>query len=395
MSDSSAGETVRIEAVSGGSTDGVRREDEGVAASERDGATTHLPEDFEVLLVGPTHGGGIVSYITEQRARLRDRVSVAVHDSGAPPAGSGIRRALYGLVTALVALVRFATRSPPSLVHVHTSHRFSFYRKGLYVFFARYVWNVPVLLHVHGSEFDDFVRTEARLVAAYQRAVFGACDEIVVLSEKWKDIVATRAPRSKLRVLPNAVDPEAYRPDPTAEEPHFVFVSNLIERKGVTEFASAVERLAERHPDEFRVSVAGDGPLSDRIERLAATHEEVAYHGYVSEDRKRELLAEGSVFVLPTYAEGLPIAMLEGMAGANAIVSTGVAAIPEVIDDDRGILVEPGDPEALADALEALLTDPDRRTRMAENNRRAVEDEYSWTSVVDELLRIYATHARP
>jgi len=394
MSDNSAGETVHSETVSGGSTDGARRGDDGVATAGRDDTTARLPEGFEVLVVGPTHGGGIVSYISEQTERLQDHLTVTVHDSGAPPAGSGIRRFLSGLVTALVALVRFAARSPPNVVHVHTSHHFSFYRKGLYVFLARYVWDVPVLLHVHGSGFDDFVRTEARLVAAYQRAVFGACDEIVVLSEDWKEIVATRAPRSKLRVLPNAVDPAAYRADPTDEVPHFVFVSNLIERKGVAEFASAVERLAERHPGEFRVSIAGDGPLSDRVERLAAAREEVTYHGYVSEQRKRELLAEGSVFVLPTYAEGLPIAMLEGMAGANAVISTGVAAIPEVIDDDRGILVEPGDAEALADALEALLTDPEGRARMAETNRRAVEEEYSWQSAIDELLRIYAAHAR-
>ncbi|ELZ23720.1 LPS glycosyltransferase [Halosimplex carlsbadense 2-9-1] len=395
MFDSSAGETAGADAVTGGSSDGVRRRpgDEGATASGGDGATPRLPDDFEVVVVGPTHGGGIVSYITNQTERLTDHVSVTVHDSGAPPRGSGPVRFLSGLVMALVALVRFATRSPPDVVHVHTSHHFSFYRKGLYVFFATYVWDVPVLVHVHGSGFDEFVATDNRLVAAYQRAVFGACDGIIVLSEHWKDVVAARAPRSKLRVIPNAVDPGAYRADPTDERPHLVLVSNLIERKGVAELASAVETLADRHPDGFRVSIAGDGPLSDRVERLAATHEEVTYHGYVSEERKRELLADGSIYVLPTYAEGLPIAMLEGMAGANAVVSTEVAAIPEVIDDDRGILVEPGDAEALVDALEALLTDPERRTRMAENNRRAVEAEYSWRSAIDELLRTYATYA--
>lgn len=393
MSDSSAGETAQAERVAGSSSERVRRPGDDPIESDAGGAAPRLPDDFEVLVVGPTYGGGIVSYISEQTERLADHLTVTVHDSGAPPAGSGIRRLLYGLVMAVVALARFAARSPPDIVHVHASHHFSFYRKGPYVFFAKHVWDVPVVVHVHGSGFDDFVDTDSRAVAAYQRAVFGACDEIVVLSESWKDIVAARTSRSKLRVIPNAVDPESYRADPTDERPHFVFISNLIARKGTEEFAAAVETLSERHPDRFRVSIAGDGPLSDRIEALAATHDEVAYHGYVSERRKRELLAEGSVFVLPTYAEGLPIAMLEGMAGANAIVSTGVAAIPEVIDEDRGILVQPGEVRDLVGALEALLTDPDRRTRMAETNRRAVEADYSWQSAVDELLRMYATYA--
>ncbi|QPV63221.1 glycosyltransferase family 4 protein [Halosimplex litoreum] len=393
MSDSSAGETVRAETVAGGSSEGVRRPGDDPIESDADRAAPRIPDGFEVLVVGPTYGGGIVSYISEQTERLAEYLTVTVHDSGAPPAGSGIRRVLYGLVMAVVALARFATRSPPDIVHVHASHHFSFYRKGPYVFFARHVWDVPVVVHVHGSGFDDFVETDSRAVAGYQRAVFGACDEIVVLSESWKDIVAARTSRSKLRVIPNAVDPEDYRAEPTDDHPHFVFISNLIERKGTEEFASAVETLADRHPGAFRVSIAGDGPLSDRIEALAAAHDEVTYHGYVSEQRKRELLSEGSVFVLPTYAEGLPIAMLEGMAGANAVVSTDVAAIPEVIDDDRGVLVDPGDVPALVDAIEALLIDPDRRTQMAETNRRTVEAEYSWQSAVDELLRMYASYA--
>jgi glycosyltransferase involved in cell wall biosynthesis len=84
--------------------------------------------------------------------------------------------------------------------------------------------------------------------------------------------------------------------------------------------------------------------------------------------------------------------MLEGMAGANAIVSTGVGSIPEVIDENRGILVEPGDVDGLTDALATLVTAPERRREMAANNRRAVETEYSWDTVRDELLSIYGTH---
>jgi len=365
----------------------------GPGGSTGTDARARPPADFAVLVVGPTHGGGIVSYIAEQTRRLEDRVDLTVHDSGAPPTGSGPVRVVQALVLGVVALVRFALRSPPDLVHVHTSHRFSFYRKGLYVLFSRYVWDAPVVLHVHGSGFDEFVRTDSRPVAAYQRSVFDACDRIVVLSPSWKDVVATRADEGKIEVLPNAVDLDNYEADPTDDRAHVVFVSNLIERKGVADLAAAVEELDRRRPGEFRVSIAGDGPLSDVIEELAAEHDAVTYHGYVSEERKQRLLAEGSIYVLPTYAEGLPIAMLEGMAAGNAVVSTAVAAIPEVVDEDRGILVEPGDVEALIDALKELVADPDRRRRLAVNNRRAVEAEYSWERVTEELLDLYAEYA--
>jgi len=351
-----------------------------------------------LLVLGTFGDGGIHQYLDEQVSRLPAEISVSTYDM-TTTAGNGTVHAIRALLAGLLAIARFPARSAPDLVHIHTSHRFSFYRASFYALYAKQVWNVPVVLHVHGSAFDDFVATDSQAVAALQRAVFDAAAEIIVLSEYWRDIVGLRADESKIRVVPNAVDPEDYPVDPEVDRPeeaneaHVVFVSNLIERKGVSELVAALDRLADRR-DDFRATVAGDGPLADRVEALADDHEAVEYVGYVSEERKRTLLAEGSVFVLPTYAEGLPIAMLEGMAGANAVVSTSVGSIPEVIDDDRGLLVEPGDVDGLVDAMETLLNDPRRRERMAASNRRAVETEYSWDSALAELRDAYESCLR-
>jgi len=347
-----------------------------------------------VLLVGTFGGGGVHHYVEEQAERLEPYADVEPYDMGMPPVDAGRTRFLQGLVYGLLAALRFPFRDPPDIVHVHTSHRFSFYRASVYVFVAKYLWGVPVILHVHGSGFDEFVDTDALAVAELQRRVFRASDEVVVLSPYWRDVVARRTDPAKVRVLPNAVEPDRY-PDPTpADDAHVVFVSNLVERKGVTELVAAVDALLDRCPGEARVTIAGDGPLVDEVERLAADRDAVTYLGYVSEKRKRDLLCSGSVYVLPTYAEGLPIAMLEGMAGGNAVVSTAVGSIPEVVDADNGILVDPGDVDALAAALTALATDPDRRARLALHNRATVEERYAWDRVVDELLAMYASHAR-
>jgi glycosyltransferase involved in cell wall biosynthesis len=363
------------------------------AGSDARTLDTTLRPEFEVLIVGPSNSGGIASYVEEQTRRLGGTVTTRVHDSGAPPIGSGWRRFLRGLLTSLFAFLRFPLRDRPDVVHVHTSHRFSFYRKAAYALFAKYVWGVPLVLHVHGSSFDEFVATDSQAVATLQRLVFGASDEVIVLSEYWKDRVGVRTDPAKVRVVPNAIDPGAFRPDPTDETPRIAFVSSLIERKGVDELAAAIEELSRRRPGGFEVDVAGAGPLSDRVERLEADCEAVTYHGYVSERRKRSLLSEASVYVLPTHAEGLPIAMLEGMAGANAVVSTDVGSIPEVVGEDNGRLVAPGDVEGLTDALEELVSHPGRRRRMAETNRRLVEERYSWHSALEQLVAVYETHA--
>ena len=352
--------------------------------------TTRSHTGLEVLVVGTFGGGGIHSYIDKQLEWLDGDVDVSTHDMGMPPFTAGPTRILYGLLLGLYAIVRFPFRTPPDVVHVHTSHQYSFYRSSLYVLFARYVWDVPIILHVHGSSFDEFITSASLPVRILQRHVFAASSEVVALSEYWADILATVVPKGKIRIIPNAVDPALY--DGDAGPPHIVFVSNLIERKGVRELVAAIEKLARRLPNGFEVSIAGDGPLAGECERLAATHEEVSYLGYVTEERKRSLLDEGSIFVLPTFAEGLPIAMLEGMAGKNAIVATSVAAIPDVIDENRGVLVDPGEVEQLTDALETLVTDTERRTRLAENNQKAIEKRYSWDRIRTELLDMYEDH---
>jgi glycosyltransferase involved in cell wall biosynthesis len=343
--------------------------------------------DTQLLIVGRQGPGGIGQYISEQRRHLADRLHVSAHKSGAFDT-DGVFAFVRSLLVILRNMLAYTTRSPPDIVHVHSSHRFSFYRAGYYVLFSRYVWRRPVIFHVHGSSFDVFVSTESPLVRWYQSLVFDAADEIVVLSEYWKDTLSTHTDDEKLTVIPNAVDAADYTPAFDGGRPHVVTVSNQLPRKGVVEFAEAVEDLMERNLD-FRVTIAGKGPLSNHSERLAATYENVEYLGYVSEEKKHELLGAGSIFVLPSHAEGLPIAMLEAMAAGNAIVSTTVGAIPEVIDDERGLLVEPRDADALADVLAELVADPERAAAMGEANRQAASDEYAWETVVEELLATY------
>jgi glycosyltransferase involved in cell wall biosynthesis len=347
--------------------------------------------DVDVLLVGPAghETGGIARYMAEQQSVLPGRVRTRVFDV-ATPRGDGIAWAMRALGTAVGDALRFPFRRRPDIVHVHTSHYFSFYLSAFYVLFAALVWRSRVVLHVHGSSFDEFVVNAGRTRAVFQSLVFGRVDGVVVLSEYWSEILSPRVPESKLHVIPNAISPAEYTPRYDVEPPRVTFVSNHIERKGVVEFVEAVDTvLADAPSVALRVTIAGSGPLSDRAASLAERRESVSYLGYVSEAEKRRILDESSIFVLPTYAEGLPIAMLEAMAGGNAIVSTAVGSIPDVLTDDHGILVEPGDTEALATAIESLLTDRTRTERLARANRRLIEAEYSWESVGRQLVSLY------
>ena len=346
-------------------------------------------DGIDLLVVGPESRatGGVARYVDEQRERLPDWVDARVYDVGTPE-GEGWRWFLAALLVSLRDAALFPARARPDAVHVHSSHGFAFYRASFYVLFAALVWRRPVVLHVHGSSFDDFVVDAPLPVRLFQSAVFGACDRIIVLSAYWRDVLSHRASPEKLVVIPNAVDADGYRPE-FADDPHVAFVSNHVERKGVGELAEAVDSLKRNGAPPFRVSIAGDGPLSDRAEELAARHDGADYLGYVSEAEKRELLDSASVYVLPTYGEGLPIALLEGMAGGNAVVTTGVGSIPEVVGEENGLLVDPGDSDELADAIERLVAEPGTAASMGRTNHEAVRDRYSWPAAVDRLTETY------
>lgn len=374
---------------------------------------------LDLLLVGPScrSTGGIAQFLAEQRRQLPPWIDVTVHDDGTRDAETPLTaQSVHSAVGSLQGLAQFPAHDPPDVVHVHASHGLSFHRAGAYILYADSVWDAGVVLHVHGSSFDDFLESESALAGSIQSRVFEACDAVVVLSDYWRDAVADRVPAEKVHVVPNGVDVDDYdpvriaaeRPDETSHEtadgngtggsadeavPAVAFVSNHVPRKGIGELVEAVDRLTQGDAPPFEVRIGGDGPISDAAASLADRYESVDYLGYVSEARKRELLAESTIYALPSHAEGLPIALLEGMATGNAVVTTRVGSIPEVVGEGNGRLVDPGDVEQLTDALGWLVANPETARRMGERNHRLVRERYSWDAVVGRLVDIYESVA--
>ncbi len=119
---------------------------------------------------------------------------------------------------------------------------------------------------------------------------------------------------------------------------------------------------------QLRVTLAGDGQVDEvrkfvRTNGLDDTIDVVGWVGAVERDR---LLAESAIFVLPSYSEGLPMALLEAMSNGVVPVTMAVGAIPEVVTDGvNGLLVTPGDPGQVAEALQSLIVDAELRNRLA------------------------------
>lgn len=344
---------------------------------------------LRVLVVGPAGDGGIDGYIREQVGWLQDHVDVDVYRNYRSTTVDGPLSVLAWLLRTLIPMVRFPFRTRPDVVHVHASHYYSFFRASVYVFVASRLWRRPVVLHVHGSSFDEFLEDAHPAVSTLQRVVFAECDEVLVLSNGWKELLEPHVEDKTVTVLPNAVDPTTFDAGGAEGDPHVVFLSDLLERKGVDELLTAVDLVRDDADVEFQFSIAGRGPLESDAAAYAVDRPRTTYLGYVSESGKRELLTDGTVFVLPTHAEGLPIAMLEAMAAENAVVSTTVGSIPEMITDDHGLLVPPGDVEALAGAIETLVSDPGLAAAMGRANAELVRERFTWDAAGATLLDVY------
>lgn len=344
---------------------------------------------MKVYVVGPNgeRPGGISTYIQEQLEYLPGTVETKQYDTSTSVETPKMFFSM--LYKFLRVYLNFVMSDPPELVHVHTSHSFSFYKTSLYILFTRFIWRRPVVIHIHGSSFDKFLSDGGWILGFYQSFIINACQTIIVLSDYWRDVFKEEIGHGNVVVLPNSVNPELYEP---RKNKYFqvCFISNLIDRKGVGEFIEAIELILEGDSTSPQIAIGGIGPRRQDVENLAEKSAKISYHGYLSEKEKRELLCRSSVYVLPSRAEGLPISILEAMAAGNAIISTSVGSIPEVIDDNSGILIEPGNINDLRDAILGLQNDEERVMEMGEKNREEVIGFYSWNNTIPRLMQIYS-----
>jgi glycosyltransferase involved in cell wall biosynthesis len=156
----------------------------------------------------------------------------------------------------------------------------------------------------------------------------------------------------------------------------------------------AVARLAKDRPD-LTLVVAGDGPDRAKLEAQAKRLDiapNVEFRGYQSQAQVRELLQQTDVFAMASFAEGVPVVLMEAMAAGVPVVATRIAGVPELVDDGvSGFLVPPGEPHALAEKIGLLLDEPGTRNRFGAAGRDKVEREFNIATEADKLCRILTT----
>lgn len=200
----------------------------------------------------------------------------------------------------------------------------------------------------------------------------------------------------KFEIGPLGVDPQLFKPGPFRSSPHtfeILCVGRLVPDKGQYILLAAINRLIKSYPN-IRLRLVGDGPDRDGLALMIAGNglsEYVTLEGSVNQDRIRDYYRQADIFVLASFAEGVPVVLMEAMAMQIPCISTFVAGIPELIRNGiDGILVAPSDDRDLAGAIQQLVDDPDLRRRLGVAGRARVIERYDLDRSVAQLARIFA-----
>ncbi|WP_063712695.1 glycosyltransferase family 4 protein [Nocardia concava] len=322
--------------------------------------------------------GGVASFVRDMRATpLWDEWHidhVATHRDGS----IATKLAAYQ-VSVFVYLYRLLVRRP-AVVHLHMSSYGSFPRKYMFELLAR-VLRIPVVLHVHGSDFSVFYDgASPSLRAAIRDALSGAA-VVIALGEPWAAALREIAPEARITVVSNAIRPNTPVDQRSGLPVQVLFLGEVGERKGTFTLLEAwhrmmTERAAVAPPP--RLLVAGDGAVERARKMVAdlgcASSVEIA--GWLEPQRVPELLTASQVLVLPSHREGQPMAILEAMARGLCVVTCPVGGIPDLIDERSGVMVAPGDAEELAEALGRVVGDAALRERLGAAALQRVREEF-------------------
>jgi glycosyltransferase involved in cell wall biosynthesis len=312
-------------------------------------------------------------------------VYLATHGSGTIVRKLCIMFGAIGSYAARLALHR------PALVHIHVASRGSFWRKLVFFALARLA-RVPVLLHVHGGGFERFYdRSDAWLTQRLIRWTLTDAALVLALSPRWSSFFARVAPAARVAVLPNPVAP-ARVPSAGAIVGRISFLGRLTRNKGVFELLQAFAAASSGHPDAH-LMLGGEGDrqaITECAQRLGI-RQRVQLLGWVEGDAKDRLLASSSIFVLPSFIEGVPVCVLEAMSYGVPVVVSNVGGLPDIVGQEiEGLLVPPGDAARLADALRRLLDEPALARAMGERGRERARHEFEAPVVCAQLEQMYA-----
>ena len=275
------------------------------------------------------------------------------------------------------------------VVHVNVASDNSFWRKALFIKCAKRRGK-KIVIHQHGGNIEEYYEKLDEKGKESVRSIFGMADVLLVLTDKLNDFFGTIVDKAKIRILPNGVSTQDVDVDVTGKDyTKILFLGRICRNKGMSELFAAMDEIHEKRP-EITLYLGGiyeDDEYRSEVEKRSSY---VKTLGWVMGTLKDEWLDKCGIMVLPSYFEGFPLSVIEGMLHGCAVISTDVGGIPEAIEDGvSGILIKPKDVKGLKDAIESVASDKEFAERLSRGGIKTAKEKFSLEKNLQKLVEIY------
>jgi glycosyltransferase involved in cell wall biosynthesis len=312
--------------------------------------------------------------------------------------GSMVNRGFIFIRAIWLLIWRLLTKKI-DLVHIHISDGGSILRKAIISTIA-FSFHKPVLMHAHGSVFHLNYANSPKLVQQLMQKIFSQCKGWIALTSFWQDFYVSSLGLDPQKVcillnptelplsIPNRINSTIIK---------IVFVGQICQRKGIFDLIQAFANLPEYLRKSSELLVAGDGEIEKAKELTESLNltAQITFLGLIDAQERDLLLEKADIYVLPTYNEGLPLALLEAMSWGLPVITTPVSGIPDVVTDTKnGLLVNPGNIQQLTDAMKLSIENEDLRLSLGKAARETVAalDMTSFSSRLAEIYQVISEY---
>lgn len=299
-------------------------------------------------------------------------------------------RRLFKAMKRLLKFIKSIVFSKIDVVIIFTADGLSFLEKGLMVKFVSILSaSTNVILAPRSGYLINQIQQHG---SGFARFVFRSSDYVLCQGNSWKEFFKESVGEAITNyiVIKNWIDISSYNYTiPKNEKINILFLGWIVKEKGVYDLLNAVNMLVESGITSFVLKLAGKGEDEESARSFVkekGLEPFVSFEGWVLGESKYVLLENSDVFILPSYFEGSPNALIEAMATGNACISTNVGAVPDIIQDGvNGFIVDSGNIDRLALRIENLIEDEQLRLSMAESARESIIENHSIKVAVEQF----------
>lgn len=300
---------------------------------------------------------------------------------------------IFRLLFEKYTLLKVIKKGNFDIVHFHSSRGFTLFKDLISAKHIKKKLDLPIVFTIHFAEINNIL-VRNKLLKKMELSIFKKqVDKVICLSTSTSNEFEKMIGNRKTKVIYTFHSYEVDDYNKVLKQYNksrlsFLFMGSIDERKGIFDLIKVFKNYDLNANLNICGGFGNDSGVKTSFFNMIEQQSNINYRGYVIGLEKEEILQESDVLVLPSFAEGMPVVIMEAMAKGCAIVATDVGAIPEIVTSENGILIKPGNDEELFFALNKLNNDRELLQKMKLSNLKKSYD-YSLKKHIEELVNVY------